>query len=593
MDWLHPSAWWWAISIAVVAAIYLLRRKAPLRVVTTLVFFQRLHRHLAESPWRRLLKKLLSFLLVAGSLVALSAVLAGPAPRQGPDDPGVVVAVLDRSAASAAGAPGESLLTRSVAELHAALSALPPGVPVALVGADHQGEVLLPATRDRVRLAAALAAVAPRTLPSRPGAALALARNLAAQQPRGQVWWIGPPLPAGEGCDRILAVGCPVPRNAGITACALRRQPLSANAWELFIEVGSTVAGSVALELIEDDRLTALRTVDFAAPGRETLLLPVSAGAAERIHLHLVLDGDLLAVDDTVVLDAPRRRQVRVDWLSEQGDGFLALALGTLGGDIALRQLAPTAWPPANPGEVLICEGAPPPGLPPRLPLLVLGPAAPELGLEPLEQSLVLAPPRLGTDHPVLYGVASERLAVTQVAAVRPAEGMQELWRGPAAVALAAGIRDGRRLVLAGIDPTASPALGMTASWPNLLASAVAWLAEGDGERAAAIHPCGTVVAVPGTAATWLLPDGRSEEVPVAAGRLLLDRIGCWRCGEASGASALLAPASTALIAVPPSTTGSGNALGRSGLELSALLVLLALSAFVLESWACHRRGIF
>lgn len=589
MTFLAPAALWWLLALVAVVALFVFRRRAERVPVSTLPFFKLLHRHLAESPWLRRLKRLLAFLLAVGLVVAASLALAGPVARFGDELPPAVAIVVDRSASTAARrVEGPSAFDQARNAALAALDRLSPHLPVAIVAADDGVQVIATLGSDRHLVRERLVGLAPRPVPGRPEPALDLARHLL--PPAGAIWWVSDrPAPVPVGASFTATVAGP---NAGITACALRRRPQQRNTLEAFIELQTTEDVAARLEISQDGTLGTLRTLDLMAGRRERLLLPLAAGDGGELHLRLVVAGDVLAADNEVWLTVPARQAIDVLWISPEPDGFTALALGTGGDDLAVRQGAPADWPPERLPDVLVADRWLPPAAP-ACGLVALQPPPGQdlLPVDPLP-ALVVDPPRsFGDDHPVLFGVTSQRLALAQTRRLAGNGWLEPLWQGDAGPLLAAGLRRGRPVVVATFDPVRSPDLGLTVGWPLLLANAIYWCAPDEGLEGA-VRPTGGLMAVSTPTVTWSQAGGDRERVVVAGGQLPLDRIGRWQAGDEAGATALLSAAETRL---PTAETGAGPepTVATAATDWPLVLVLVALGLVLADHWAGHRWGVF
>ena len=113
---------------------------------------------------------------------------------------------------------------------------------------------------------------------------------------------------------------------------------------------------------------------------------------------------------------------------------------------------------------------------------------------------------RVGNEgHPLLYGVSSSRVAVTQTALFDAAFTMEPLWFAGNETILAAGEVKGQRLVIMGFSPGLSEHLPLTASFPLLMGNALLWSVEKASEKAAlSLHSTGELVEVEGSSVTWV-----------------------------------------------------------------------------------------
>ena len=215
--------------------------------------------------------------------------------------------------------------------------------------------------------------------------------------------------------------------------------------------------------------------------------------------------------------------------------------------------------------------------------------------------------------HPVLYGVATTRVALTQTAVLESDGPLEPLWVGPSGPVLAAGDVRGQRIVVMAFAPGRSERLPLMASFPLLIGNAIYWsaAAEAGGTPADTLnHRTGELVACSGGTITWSVPGPVETHESTAAlrGRLVeLDRVGLWRTeGGEEGSAALLSSAETSLAAraePPPSAERPRRAAdqpvpdeARSSFlrgDMTPLLMWAILAVLLAESWLFHRKAVY
>lgn len=599
MQFLAPMALWWSLVLLAVVALYVFKRRSRPVVVTTMPFFLRLHRHLQEAPWLRRLKRLLSFLLIAAMFILLIVALAKPVPSLGEDTPGTVVVMVDRSASMAASSGGDQAMAQVRRQLRHALAGLPPELRVALVAVDGRAAVLAPPGSDRQEILEALEELRPVAVAGEASGALALARDLVGDDPRGEVWWASDrPL---EGADRqfISSVGGP---NAGITAFALRRNPLAPETLEAFLAIAANTDMKLRVEAHLNDELVDLRSVEVSADEELRLVMPVVSAGGEylRMSLHAEAGADILAADNAVMVRVPPPRRVQVDWVSggEGGDGFTALALATQGEQWRLRSVDAADWAPGqHQAQVVVAqEWVPSLDQLGDAGLILINPpqAVPELGIEVMTPMVLERPRRRQDLHQLLLGVNEQRLQIFQTGRI-DGRRLPALWSGPSGNLWAAGMVDGRPVVVMTFDPLRSPRLALTSSWPSLLANALAFAA-GDDDAMQAVSPSGSLLPVPEDtqALHWRLAAGGSAEQPVHGGSVLLQEIGSYRLGDQAGAAALLSLGETRVpLAATDDAPGEDPLMAGWLVDAISLLALVVALLACVEAWLFHRKGIF
>jgi VWA domain-containing protein len=660
---LAPGLWVWCLAPAVLAvALYLFKRRPRQVRVSTLPFFKSLAAIYQESAWLRRLKKLVSFLLTAfvilGAVLALTRLVVAP---KSDELQGVVLLVDGSASMSAVDEAGESRLQRGKAWARDRLAGLPPGVAVMVVRYDRRPEILLPFSYDRRAVERALEAIQVRPLAGDPVAALRLANRLAALEAPAAIWHLtdqpeervaadplggqvaridtasvgatpvetapvgsgspaGSPEPKAELASVALTrvdLGLAEPRNVGITAVQVRPQPLEHGKVEAFLEIQGAPVGTEAyetqIEVQRQGELVLLQRISVAVGGVERLLLPIDSSQGDEVIVKISTEGDVLASDDVVHLRLPEARPIRVAWVTEGGDPFTQLALAAIqeSGQLEVFQVPPSSWPlPDDPDgrapfEAVIFDAWLPEIWDPKLQAIVIDPprALGPIRTARLETGIPLGSLRsVAEGHPLLYGVASGRVAVFQTCVLDAGGGLTPLWVGPAGPVLSAGEVRGQRLIVMGFSTIRSERLGYLASWPLLLGNAVLWLAQpGQDERSGRNLQTGEVLELPPEARlTWKGAEPASEEArPASAPRLVeLDRLGFFEAGEMRGSAALLSGRETNLRPNPSPLELAGPKAELPWADyfrgdLRPLLLWGILLILVGEAWLFHRLGVF
>jgi hypothetical protein len=464
----------------------------------------------------------------------------------------------------------------------------------------------------------------------------------------------------------VLDLSLESPTNVGVTAFQLRKLPLERARFEAFVQIHAASPAPVEarpprrarLEIRLGRTLVAVRDLMIEPGGRERLLIPVAGEAGGTLSLRVGAEGDVLPTDDELHARIPETRPTRVLWIAPEPDPFTQLALASLGdeSDIEVLHGGPDSWPPESPDgerppprtspclprlpsrrrqassvepragfDVAIFERWAPPEWPKGISVIVIdppGPAGPVRAARLKGDGLPVTALRPADErHPVLYGVATPRVEVTQTAVLESEGPLAPLWVGPSGPVLAAGDVRGQRVVVMAFAPGRSERLPLMASFPLLMGNAIYWSAAGAGRAAGPVEANGTrpdrrtgeLVPCPGGEITWSVPTptGTSEEaVPVRGRFALLDRVGLWRAGDAEGSAALLSPRET-LVSAKAGPTGDGEAGGASlaargrphasggeasGFlrgDLTPLLMWAILVVLAVESYLFHRRAVY
>ena len=197
--------------------------------------------------------------------------------------------------------------------------------------------------------------------------------------------------------------------------------------------------------------------------------------------------------------------------------------------------------------------------------------------------------------HPLLYGVASGRVALMQTAVVEAAGQLESIWIGAHGPVLLAGESQGQRVVVLAFSPQKSPQLPLLASYPMLVGNALYWTAAEQLEQwRGRNRRTGELAPLEGASLVWREVENPAvAQPPVALGGSWteLDRIGLWETDKGeSGAAALLSPDETLLAAADVAGAEQGAvapSVWRG--DLSPVLLWVIFGVLLGESWLYHR----
>jgi len=629
MRFIHPSQLIWGALIAVPLILYLFRRKPRKVPVSTLLFFKALAREHQESAWLRRLKRLLSLLLTLLAILCAVGVLARLVVAPSSESLMAVVIVVDRSASMAAqDQNGQTRLEAALTRTREWLAGLSAGASVIVMAFDRQPEILLPSSYDRREVERALSSIRVRPIEGRPDRALRLARRMAALETPSSVWLAtdGPtpslrsedPGPDGEderARDQIslqhIDVRLPAAVNAGITALKIRPLPLERGRFDAFVQVHAAAPEPLEakLEVRVDGALMALRSMTIEPGGRERVLIPVGAGEGKELSLQVKVEDDILPLDNEVHLRIPELQPIRVLWVTEAPDPFTRLALTTLGRDhdIEVYQCEPSSWPPTDAVDVVMLDGWLPDEWPTDLPIILISPprSCGPVQAVPIGDGGLPVESLRTTDlrHPLLYGVASDRLSLAQTTVMEANGSLDPLWVGPSGPILLAGEVRGQRLVVMGFAAEQSEHLPLTASYPLLIGNALYWASQGAfEEQVGQNYRTGDLIRLGGKNITWTVPSpkgAKKASLPLSSHWTELDRIGLWETDtEERGSASLLSARETRLNTLEkPDDSDQANARAvRASIlrgDLSSLLLWGVMLLLVVESWLFHRHGVY
>ena len=198
--------------------------------------------------------------------------------------------------------------------------------------------------------------------------------------------------------------------------------------------------------------------------------------------------------------------------------------------------------------------------------------------------------------HPLLYGVATGRVALTQTAVLEAAGPLEAIWLGPQGPLLTAGQSHGQRVVVMGFSPQQAEQLPLLASYPLLFGNAIYWTAQNQLETARGMNRrTGELISLQGKSLTWRCGEDSAEGQSSAqpnGNSVELDRVGLWEtdAGEA-GSAALLSPGETLLAAADPAGPQDDEKIATAVWQgdLSPLLMWTVLAILLGESWLFHR----
>lgn len=402
------------------------------------------------------------------------------------------------------------------------------------------------------------------------------------------------------------------PLNVGITMLDVRRLPQQRGRFEVFVELFAVGKGSIEteLEVLLDGQPVGIRNLTLTDGQREPLLIPVLAehGSAQELVLRLSTKGDQLASDDVAYARIPELKPIRVMWISESPDPFTQIALSTMGSDedIEVLQGPPSSWPPERGADVVIFDRWLPDTWPADQPAIVMQPPGSSGPVQAVKIERggfpVDAVRSTNATHPLLFGVASGRVSLTQTSVLDTDGPLQPLWLGPQGPLLSAGQWRGQRIVVMAFDVQQSENLPLMRSYPLLVGNAIYWAAAesiaktaGNNRRTGEVIPVVPAEVVwrefrPAESGPW-----SEQSVLTAGGNLLLDRLGFWEAGDEEqqrGAASLLSQAETNLSAAPGSTSGEVATVQTASFfrgDLAPPLIVGAILLLIFESWLYHR----
>jgi len=627
MQFLNPQFLWLLLLGLLPVALYLFRRKSKTVNVSTLVFFKTLAREHQESAWLRRLKKWLSFLMTMLILSLVVFVLARLIAKQDdPDQYQTVVILLDRSASMGMTREnGETVLEAGKRVLRERLEKVPNEIGTALIAYDSRPEVVQPRTFTRRELISRLDSVEVRPISDDRQEAFETAKLIAGLEKPAVIWHVSDrplstsrnPEPGeteaegGEGIAiRELLLAAEDTLNVGITSFQIRPVPLEYSRYEVFLQVALNAAATegttTRLEVSVGGIPNQFREIDLEPGDRVGMTFRLTGSSEQIMHLRLKTAGDRFGIDDELKVLLPAQQPVLAAWIrpDDREDPYTRFALSSIqeSGRFELLKGTPDAWPLNEKVDAVIFDGWLPETWPSDLPAIVINPpgsVGPVLA-RALEQPIPYDSIRVANeDHPVLFRIASTRLALTQTAVFESVGALEPLWIAGNDSILSAGEIGGQRLVIFGFSPGMSERLPLTASFPLLMGNALLWAVDREsGDPRLDVLPTGALSEVSSEAVEWSSFDGetwRPERVSSEAGVIEMDRVGLWKSGETERGSAY--PLSAGESDLPTSgITGDREYFSGGASSGSALRwwILGAIGFFLLlESFLFHRYAVY
>lgn len=639
MEFLNPGLLWLSLLGLVPVLLYLVRRRSKKVRVSTLVFFKTLAKEHQDSSWLRKLKRWLSFLLTLGLLLLAVFVLSGLIVRQDDADRyRSVVILLDRSASMALkDENGENRLETAKRVLRERLTKVPDEVGIALIAYDQRPEVVQPRTLKRRELLSRLEGVTIRPIAGRGDAALETARMIASLEPPTAIWHfsdrtfapesnVGQPDETGADPDggrtaegkevssklHQLNLALPLVSNAGITAVQLRGVPLEHARYDVFVRVALNRDAprpvKSRLRLSVGGIPSQLREIDLEPGSQKALTFRINGSRDQLLRMVLETDFDDFPLDDEVTVPLPEIRPILATWIraDETEDPYTRFALSSMqeSGTFELLKGSPSAWPPKSPVDAVIFDGWLPEQWPTEIPAIVLNPPD-HSGLLSVKRLAAPVPHdavRTGNaEHPVLFRVSGNRLALTQTALFEGRGSLEPLWfAGPDPI-LSAGEVGGQRVVVMAFSPGMSERLPLTASFPILMGNALFWCVDQEslgGQNK--LYRSGELAPVSGTTLTWTENQDRGprrSKVTLSSTLVEMDRIGVWETDSGlRGASYLLSADESDLKALDGDGTDDAGyfaVMNRFAGNLKLWLLLGMVLLLLLESWLFHRHAVY
>ena len=499
MQWLFPAGAWAFLALAVITALYLLRRRSESVTVPSLLLWQRAQaEQQAMRPFQKLKKNVLYFLQLALA-VLLALALMRPAISGGVQ--GETVFIFDLSASMQAVSGGESRLEEARRRAAALVDGMGTGDRVTVLAAGLQTRTLLSRSGDLGRVQAVLNALEAENGGADIDSAVSLAQAMG-RDIEGLNIVVFSDTYAGEGVQTVRV-------GRGADNRALLSLSLSADG-QAFVRVANYGGpAAVTLECVSDGALTDVALVDLAEDETRAVLLQ-AAPEAQTVTVS-IQEADTLAADNTRWYARQGADSYRTALCAE--NVFLEKAVALRPDITLLRTTAEEAAALEN-IDLYIFDGALPETLPAAGALLCVAPDREVLGITPGEAAAAAGTLRAAPGDLARRLTENLSLSETALRSYTPLSGGVPLltWNGGA---LAAAREDGsRRIAVLGFDLHDSN-LPMQGDFPILIQNLLSWLLP-DTRQAFAESVCGQAIPLP--------YDARAErtEVTLPSGRRII-----------------------------------------------------------------------
>ena len=490
MRFLFPAGAWGFAALAVITALYLLRRRSESVTVPSLLLWQRAAaEQQAMKPFQKLKKNILFFIQIALAIL-LALALMRPAVSGGVQ--GEAVLIFDLSASMQAEDNGVSRMEQAKRRAEALVDGMREGDRVTVLTAGTRVNTLLSRSEDLSRVRAALGGLRAGYGGADLDAAVSLAQAMARDT---------------DGLNIVVFSDTYESRDVQIVRVGSgsdNRALLSLTVGEdgrAFARVANYGADAVVtLECEADGELCDITAISLSEGETASAVLSAPAGA-QTVRVSIA-GADALAADNERWYAAREAGAYRVALCGE--NVFLEKA-AALRPDITLLRASAGEAAALEDIDLYIFDGETPETLPESGMLLCVGCDRPILDITPGESKDAKNPLRAGVSEKAR--LLTENLLLEDVAlrAYRPLDGGEAILRLGGDTLLAVTEQAGRRAAVLGFDLHDSN-LPMKGDFPVLIQNLLAWLLP-DTRQALRDGTCGREVHIPA--------DGRAESVSV------------------------------------------------------------------------------
>jgi len=546
MTFLNPLGLVWFAAAVPIVIFYILKIRHRRVPVATIMFWQQIYQQRRPRTLLQRLRHLLS-LLMQLLLLALLVLALGEL-EWGHFQPRRYVLVLDNSASMNATDVSPSRLQRAKKDAERLVHSLRWFDEMAIISAGTDPKIYSGVTGHRRTLRAALRSIPSTDGPTEVAAAVALARRLLAEHPKGELHLFSDG--AFEASEQMVEdpdiwlyrIGGDV-GNVGITRFAVRRSLVDPISYEIFIEVAnlSDAAADCRLEFRLNEQV--LDVVPLALGPEEVWTHVFENATAEGGVLNARIDReDALGSDNQVWAILPRRKMRPVCLVTKDN-----LFLQSVFEAMPMLKLRVVSEPPKQlaDNEMLVLDRQVPQPLPDG-PILVIEPRESsdlwEVG-EPIQNPLVS---NQTTESPLMAHVRLDNVYMPEARKITPLASATILAKSISDEPLYLAFhRPGQgRVAVLSVNLERGD-LPLRTAFPIMMSNALEWLsAEGDrfreSVRTGAVVSIDHVAASGSTDTVALGPDGHPHVVDVQNDRLTfgpVDQCGVWTLTQRDTAS--------------------------------------------------------
>jgi Ca-activated chloride channel family protein len=547
MSFLAPSAFFLAVLLPIIIAMYLLKLRRTEQVVSSVYLWRRMVRDVeANAPWQRLRRNpllLLQLLFLSLLILALAQPFTWTVGASGQS----VIFILDISASMASTDASPNRLEVAKDQARQLIEGLADDARVTVITASDQAQVLVSSSQDRRQIYQMIDSIQVNMGGSNLSPALGLASAIATRRPDTEIIILSDGrvnMPERLGQDRRMRY-FPIGTSADNQAISLLSIEARSASGELtaFAQITNYSAQAVQrrLELYADGILINAFDLDIPAGGQRAVVgedLP-----AGTVVISALLTGqDALPLDDQAWALVEQGAPVPVTLVTE-GNRFLETGLNLLAG-LKVTLLAPGEFEARDASSASEPTPTPAGGEEQVAQITIFDAYVPLSADLPDGSLLFIAPPRstkyfsvngmieqpaprlVDPDDPLVSNINISQVNILDAIQISDSDWSRRILEGDAAGAvyplLTAGKIDDRRVAILAFDIRRSD-LPLQVAFPLLLANLTDWLSPGRfGDLPSQVSPGEAVtLSLPAevSTATVTRPDFSKTNLSITAGR--------------------------------------------------------------------------